>query len=129
MVQILVVDDSKLARKRIINAISESTIKHEVLAQAEDGVIAFKLYNELKPNLIITDLEMPNMDGLGLIEAIREIDKEINIIVVSSMANESVKQTLKSDRYSDFIKKPINEKMMEMLLLKVEYNINKKGGS
>ena len=129
MVKILVVDDSKLARKRIINTIAESTIKYEILAEAEDGVIAFKLYPELKPNLIITDLEMPNMDGLGLIKAIREVDKEINILVVSSMANESVKQTLKSDRYCDFIKKPINKKMMEMLLLKVEYNINKDGDS
>jgi len=126
MVRILVVDDSKLARKRTINGVAQAEIQHEIIGEAEDGDVAFELYKELKPNLIITDLEMPNMDGLTLIKLIRKEDKETSIIVVSSMANEKVKQALKTDRYADFIKKPMDKKMMEMLLLKVENKINKK---
>lgn len=124
MIKILVVDDSKLARKRIIMTLSEANIEHEILAEASDGIEALSIFKELKPDLIITDLEMPNMDGLELIIEIRKEDLDVRIIVVSSAVNEKIKQTLKTDHHTNIVKKPIDKKVMEMLLLKIEHSIN-----
>jgi len=103
--KILIVDDSLLARKRVINTILEYKLNYEIIIQAKDGDEAFKLYEKYNPDLIITDLEMPKVSGLELIQLIRTKDSSSNIIVISSLANEQVKQTLKHDRFMNFVKK------------------------
>ncbi len=126
MLKILVVDDSAIARKRVVNIISNIEIPYTIVGEADDGKDGFEKYYELKPNIILTDLEMPNMDGLELIVKIREVDLSIPIIVISAMSNEQVKQTLKHDKFLDLVKKPIDEKKLKSLLLKVAHNIDKK---
>jgi len=120
MIDILVVDDSRLARKRTLETISKLDIKHSIVAEAEDGIEALDKFNKLRPHLVITDIEMPNMDGMRLVEEIRKVDKEVNIIVISSMASEQVKQQTLKSAHSDFVKKPIDAKILELLLLKLE---------
>lgn len=124
MIKILVVDDSKLARKRIIESINKIKIDYEIIGEAENGIEALELFKEFNPNLVITDLEMPKMDGIELIQKLRKINSSVDIII-SSLANEQVKQSLKSDRYVDFIKKPINIKILELMLLRMEHKISK----
>jgi len=123
MINILIVDDSHLARKRIVQTIAKFDIEHNIVAEVSDGIEALKAYSEFPIDLIITDLEMPNMDGLELIQEIRQINTFINILVVSSIASQKIKQTLKSDRYIDFVKKPLNSKVLEILLLKLEHKL------
>ena len=125
MIDILVVDDSRLARKRTIETISEFDIEHSILAEADDGVEALDKFKELKPNLIITDIEMPNMDGMELVNEIRKVDTKVNIIIISSLSNEQVKQTVKSDKFTEFVKKPMDKKIVQMLLLKLEHQLVK----
>ena len=125
MLNILVVDDSDTARKRVANTIEKTSIEHSIVAQAEDGVVALSQFKEFSINLIITDLEMPKMNGMDLIKEIRKIDESVHIIVISSLINEQVKQTLKHDRFLDFVKKPMEEKTVKILLQKVEHHILK----
>ena len=125
MLNILIVDDSKMARKRIKEALIKLEIDYSISGEGEDGVQGLELYKELKPNLIITDLEMPNMNGLELIEEIRKLDASLHIIVISSLSNEQIKQTIKHDRFADFIKKPIDERILKIQLLKAQHHIEK----
>jgi len=125
MLNILIVDDSAMARKRVKQMILKLDVKHSIVAEAEDGLRGLELYKELKPNLVLTDLEMPNMSGLELIQEIRKIDQSMHIIVISSLSNEQVKQTIKHDRFSDFIKKPMDDRVFKAQLLKVEHHIEK----
>lgn len=128
MIDILVVDDSKLARKRTIETIAKLDIKHNIVAEAEDGIQALDKFVELKPHLVITDIEMPNMDGIKLVEEIRKVDKEVSILVISSIVNEQVKQTLNKEYFTDFIKKPMDAKKVEFFLLKLENKLLDKRG-
>ena len=123
MLNILIVDDSTMARKRIIETLENLGIKHTVIAQVKDGHEGLNEFQKETPDLLITDLEMPNMNGMELIKEIRILDNSVHIIVISSLINEEIRQTLKHDRFLDFIKKPINDKILKTVLQKVEHHI------
>ncbi len=124
MLNILLIDDSSIARQRVINILSDFNIEHTIINQVQDGLEALEVFNNSTTNLIITDLEMPNMDGLELISEIRKIDKSIYIIVISALINEQVQQSLRYKAYLDFIRKPIDKKIFKKILLKIEHHIS-----
>ncbi len=126
MLNILVVDDSAMARKRISETLLKFDINHTIVAEAEDGVQALEMFHKFNPNLILTDLEMPRMHGLQLIEELRKLNSSLDIVVISALINEQIRQTLKHDRYLDFTKKPIDEKRIKHILQKLEHKIQNK---
>ncbi|WP_456480744.1 response regulator [Nautilia sp.] len=84
MGKILVVDDSSTMRRIIVNTLSRLGFKETL--QAADGVEAWEVYNTHKNEIdaIITDWNMPNMNGLELVKKIREVDPKIPIIMVTT---------------------------------------------
>jgi len=123
MLRILVVDDSKIARRRILDMLKSFDINYEV-DEASDGIIALEIFLG-NHNLIITDLEMPNMNGLELIEELRKFSSMLNIIMITTVANEQVKQILKADRFTSYIRKPIDKKILELNILKIKNHLSK----
>lgn len=69
---VLTVDDSKTIRDMVSFTLKEAGFQ---VIEAEDGQKALTVVSSQKPDLIITDLNMPNMDGLTLIQKLREIDQ------------------------------------------------------
>jgi len=127
MINALIVDDSRLARKRLKDVLENiQELKCSSILEAVDGVDGLNKYKELKPNLIITDIEMPNMDGITMIQEIHKIDEEVNTIVVSSVANEQVKQMIKTDPFTSYFKKPLKENALDVQLLKIKNRLEKK---
>ena len=83
---------------------------------AKDGKEAYKLYNKHQPDIIITDIKMPKMNGLEFIKKIREKNHEIPIIVTSAHTDqdfllESIKLSL-----IEYVVKPMKEKDLNRLL-------------
>lgn len=76
---------------------------------AVDGVDGLETYCKNKPDLIITDIKMPNMDGISLVKEIRKIDKDVSIVVIS--AHTDVEFLLSSIPLNliEYIVKPLNE--------------------
>ena len=67
-----------------------------LVGEAGDGRRASELFREHQPDLVITDLKMPVLDGLGLIQKIRELSASCRIIVLSSYDDfELVRQAMK----------------------------------
>jgi two-component system response regulator YesN len=120
MFEILVVDDSKSARNRIIKTLENLNINCKVLTSATDGVEGIEKYLEFRPNLIITDIEMPNMDGREFITKIKKLNNDIPIIAITSIVNEKVKQSLMSNYHVYVLHKPIDTKLLEILLNKLQ---------
>ena len=94
MVTVLLVDDSKFMRGVLSKILKET---HEVVGEAGTGVEAIKCYNELKPELVLMDVVMPEMDG---IEATKEITSQhptANVIMCTSMGQEEkVKKSIEA---------------------------------
>ena len=103
---VLIVDDSKLSRKN--NAKILTQMGYEVVGEACDGVDGIAKTSELSPDLIVTDLEMPNLDGLGMIAEIRKTNQDVKIVVVTSIVSATViKEAVKQK--ASLVKKPIKE--------------------
>jgi two-component system chemotaxis response regulator CheB len=105
-VQVLVVDDSALMRK-LIPQILETDDSIEVVGTAMDGSFGLKKLEELKPQVVTLDLEMPGMSGLDMLKQIMRRQR-VPVIVVSSHSTEGASVTLKALGLGafDFVAKP-----------------------
>src|SRR5262249_45007184 len=105
-IRVLVVDDSALMRK-LIPQILASDDSIEVVGTAMDGTFGLKKIEELKPQVVTLDLEMPEMNGLDTLKAITRTHK-LPVIVVSSHSTAGASTTLKALALGafDFVAKP-----------------------
>ena len=85
MYKVLFAEDELLVRLGLQNSIPWSKYEMEVVALAENGLEAYKLFEEIHPDILITDLRMEGMDGLELVKRVREVDKECAIVVISCL--------------------------------------------
>lgn len=90
----LVVDDSVFARRNIAKVIE--MIGGVVVGEATTGREGIEQYFNLKPDLVIMDVSMPEMEGLEAMEKIKERDKDAKVIIVSSLG------------YQELVKKALN---------------------
>jgi len=105
---ILIAEDNMISAIALQTYLSKCQYPHRL---AKDGVEAFHLWENDKPTVLITDLEMPGMGGLELIRKIRqnELYEHTHIIAVSSSADESsFKESIESGA-DDYLVKPISE--------------------
>ncbi len=79
---------------------------------ASDGVEALELYQKNKPDLIITDIKMPNMDGIELIKKIRKNDKNTSIVTISAHTDTEFLLSSIPLNLIEYIIKPLNEKKL-----------------
>lgn len=119
-ISILVVDDEEPIRIKM-GKVMGRYYKNVILAEnGEDGL---EKYKTLKPDVVVSDIRMPKMDGLEMIGKIRESDKEIPIIVISAFSDsENLMQAINLgvDR---FIPKPIDINILKVGMQKISESI------
>lgn len=120
---VLYVEDSTVLVKRMHNFLERIFNK---VYTATDGEKGLQIYKDKKPDLVITDLSMPVMDGHTMIVNLKQIDSEIPIIIMSAYSD--TKNLLKSIHLgvSDFVPKPVDNKLFQNILFKVCSKIVKK---
>ncbi len=103
----LIVDDSPTMRNMLKLPMEQEGFE---VATAQDGEKAFKLAQGSAYDLIITDINMPNMDGIELIRVLRDTDehKFTPILVVTTEGGQNAKEAGKSAGASGWIVKPFN---------------------
>src|SRR5579884_809710 len=78
---------------------------HEV-AQAENGLEAIQKYSEWRPDAVLLDITMPEMDGLAALKEIRKIDPEAKVAMVTAMGQQSMIMDAIKSGAKDFVVKP-----------------------
>lgn len=84
----LVADDSEFARRSITKVVS--LIGGKVVGEAKNGLEALELYSALRPDLVLMDITMPELDGIETLRRIMEGDKEARVIIVSSLGHKEM---------------------------------------
>jgi two-component system chemotaxis response regulator CheY len=118
MGKILVVDDSSTMRRIIVNTLKR--LGYNDTIQAADGVEAWEAYNNNKNDIevIITDWNMPNMNGLELVKKIRAVDKKIPIIMVTTEGGKEEVVTALKAGVNNYIVKPFTPQVLKEKLQK-----------
>jgi len=99
----------------LLNAILSSTYN---LIRARDGIEAVSLFNDKKPDLILMDIKMPNMDGLDATRIIRELSPDIPIIALSAYAYKQDTEEALAAGCNDFLAKPLSVAKLKQILNK-----------
>jgi PAS domain S-box-containing protein len=99
----------------LLKAILSSTYN---LIRARDGIEAVNLFNDKKPDLILMDIKMPNMDGLDAARIIRELSPNIPIIALSAYAYKQDTEEALAAGCNDFLAKPLSVAKLKLILNK-----------
>ena len=104
---ILTVDDSRTIREMLKAALADAGME---VFQAEDGVHGLEVLETCTPDVIITDINMPRMDGFGFIEAVRGSDRHraIPILVLTTESVDDKKDRARRAGASGWIIKPFD---------------------
>src|SRR5690242_7347030 len=95
--RILLVDDHRLVRAGM-RALLEKMPIAEPVGEAEDGRQAFEMINRLRPDIVLLDIAMPNLNGLNAVDRIRKEWPKTKVIILTMHANEEyVLRALRSD--------------------------------
>lgn len=101
---ILIVDDAAFMRMMIKDILTKNG--YNVIGEAENGAKAFEKYNELKPDLVLMDITMPEVDGIAALKKIRGADPNALVIMCSAMGQQAMVIESIQAGAKDFIVKP-----------------------
>jgi two-component system chemotaxis response regulator CheY len=113
--KILIVDDVDMERQFLRETAEK--LGHSVIGEASDGMIALKLYESERPDLVFMDIDMPEMNGFDVIALILEMDPKARIVVITGL-DESREDVLKCGALG-IMKKPVRVEKVEHMLRQV----------
>jgi len=109
--RVLIVDDALIIRMKIRNVATSAG--WEVVGEAANGEDAVALYREISPDLVTMDMIMPKMDGLAALRAIRSVNSDARVVMVSAVdQKEKLRECIESGA-TDFIVKPFDESRLK----------------
>ena len=126
-INILYVEDDKTTQELIQEILLSSC--NEVYV-ADDGEEGLALYKEKKPDIVLSDIAMPKMDGLEMSKAIKEINPNQAIALFTAFSDSSFLKKASELEISTYILKPLDEEQffnsLKYMAVEIEFNIHKK---
>lgn len=121
---VVVIDDNRIAVEAIVRSTDWDLCGCQVAGSAYDGVAGLRLIEEVQPDIVVIDIQMPGFNGLEVIGKMREQKKNIQFIIISGYSQfEYARQAL---RYGvkDYLLKPVMKEEMEAALKHVADELN-----
>lgn len=123
MLKVLVVDDEKLVRRGIVLGVDWLSLDCMVVAEASDGLEGLEAALKFNPDLIITDIKMPKMDGIEMLRRLREVNIDVHVIFLTAYSDFSYAQRAVKLSASDYLLKPFQDGELEETVLRVQKKI------
>ena len=124
MYKVLIVDDEKIIRDGLKCLLNWKELGYEIIDDAENGKEALDKIKLNQVDVLITDVKMPEMDGIELSQAVRALGFDIKIIILSAYHEFKYAKSSISFRASNYILKPINEEELIKTLVKLRKELN-----
>lgn len=113
MLKVLVVEDEELIRKGIVLAVDWAALDCVVVGEAANGLEALDAVERLDPSLIITDLKMPQMDGIEMLRRLRERGNNAYVIILTAYDSFTYAQSALRLGAVDFLLRPFHDGDLE----------------
>jgi Response regulator containing CheY-like receiver domain and AraC-type DNA-binding domain len=116
MYRIIVVDDEVWVVIGIKKLIQKTGLPFEIIAEANNGIAAYEKVMTLKPDILISDIRMPGLNGLDLMKKLNESDINLKVIFISGFAEFKYAQAAVALGALDYLLKPIEEDAIRAIL-------------
>lgn len=119
MLKMIIVDDEKIIRETIHSLIDWNSLGIDVAAVCKDGIEAFDCILDEYPDIVMTDIKMPGLSGLDLIEKVRAAQLNTEFIILSGYGEFEFARTAMRYGVKHYLLKPSNEQKSHRLLCPV----------
>lgn len=120
MLKVLVVEDEEMIRKGIVLTVDWASLDCMVVGEAANGEEGLVMAKRLEPNLIITDLKMPKMDGLEMLRQLRDWGCKAHFIILTAYDNFSYVQSALRLGAVDYLLKPYHDGDLEAAVMQLQ---------
>ena len=104
---VLIVDDALIMRRRIADIATAAGWR--IAGEADNGVRALEIYQQLRPNLVTLDIVMPEMDGLETLKRLIQFDPQARVVMISAVNQKEMLTRCIESGAADFIVKPFGK--------------------
>lgn len=122
--RIVIAEDEPKSREGLINIIHRFT-DYEIVGVADDGIEGLELVLKMKPDLVISDIKMPGLDGLGMLEKIKEKQMDVQAVLLTGYSDFEYARKALRLQVVEYILKPLEIDQFLSVLKKVEGKIEK----
>ncbi len=125
-IKVYIVDDENIVRDGLLEYVPWADYNMDVVGTAENGEIAYKYLLSHEVDLVISDISMPQLDGLEMVEKLKGVGKKPVVILISGYSDfEYAQRAIKTNLVLEYILKPINFEELDKVLAIAKENISK----
>lgn len=120
--KLLIADDEKLTREGIISSIDWDSLGVSQIYQADDGVHGLELAKEVEPDIVLSDVRMPRLDGIEMSIELRKLFPDISIIFMSGYSDKAYLKAAIKLKAVSYVEKPIDPQEIQESVLEALKN-------
>ena len=125
MLKVLIVEDEEMIRKGIVLTVDWAALDCMVVGEASNGIEGLEAARRLEPTLIITDLKMPQMDGIEMLRTLREEGCNAYVIILTAYDHFSYAQSALRLGAVDYLLKPFHDGELENAINRLQSRIER----
>ena len=129
MLKVLIVEDEEMIRKGIVLTVDWAALDCVVVGEASNGLEGLEAAKRLEPSLIITDLKMPQMDGIEMLQSLREQGCKAFVIILTAYDHFSYAQSALRLGAVDYLLKPFHDGDLENAILRLQNRLKSSSGT
>lgn len=119
MLKVVVIEDEELVRRGIVMAVDWASVDCEVVGEASNGETGLELIARERPDIVVTDIRMPRMDGLEMLRRLREEGCGASVILLTAYSDFSYAQSALKLGAVDYLLKPFHDGELEAAVQRI----------
>ena len=119
MIKVVIVEDEDIIRRGLVKTIDWQEMGAEIVGEAADGKEGLEVVRTVKPDLVMTDVKMPRLDGLEMAAQLRQEYPELKLVFLTSYAEFDYAQQAVRLGAEDYLLKPVDEEQIRKLMARL----------